>query len=61
MLKILPIILFFYAHGPAYYSSIPAYYSNLLPIFRPVGRGEQSYKYGSLQLKRQFIAIGIVN
>ena len=32
MLKILPIILFFYAHGSAYYSSMSAYYSNLLPI-----------------------------
>ena len=36
MLKFLPIILFFYAHGSAYYSSMPAYYSNLLPIFRLV-------------------------
>ena len=32
MLEILPIILFFYAHGSAYYSSMSAYYSNLLPI-----------------------------
>ena len=30
MLKYLPIILFFHAHGFAYYSSMPAYYSNLL-------------------------------
>ena len=30
MLKILPIILFFYAHGSAYYSSTPVYYSNFL-------------------------------
>ena len=35
MLKILPIILFFYAHGSAYYSGILAYYSNLLPILLP--------------------------
>ena len=30
MLNFMPIILFFYAHGSAYYSSISAYYSNLL-------------------------------
>ena len=32
MLQIWPIdiILFFYAHGSAYYSNMPAYYSNLL-------------------------------
>ena len=29
MLNFLPIILFFYAHGSVYYSTIPAYYSNL--------------------------------
>ena len=30
MLTFLPIVLFYYAHGSVYYSSIPAYYSNLL-------------------------------
>ena len=30
MLKILPIVLFSYARGSAYYSSMPADYSNLI-------------------------------
>ena len=45
MLKILPIILFFYAHGSAYYSSMSAYFSDLLRILLLRININDSYKH----------------